>query len=94
MLFIDEVHRFSKTQQDALLAAVENRWCASGRHHREPSFRGGAAAVAVADPATAATGTPDAVRTLVQRGPSPILGAGGSATAEQDAVELLAAVGR
>ena len=25
MLFIDEVHRFSKTQQDALLAAVENR---------------------------------------------------------------------
>ncbi len=25
MLFIDEVHRFSKTQQDALLSAVENR---------------------------------------------------------------------
>lgn len=25
VLFIDEVHRFSKTQQDALLAAVENR---------------------------------------------------------------------
>ena len=24
--FIDEVHRFSKTQQDALLPAVENRW--------------------------------------------------------------------
>ena len=25
MLFVDEVHRFSKTQQDALLPAVENR---------------------------------------------------------------------
>jgi putative ATPase len=26
VLFIDEVHRFSKAQQDALLPAVENRW--------------------------------------------------------------------
>ncbi len=26
VLFIDEVHRFSKTQQDALLPAVENQW--------------------------------------------------------------------
>jgi putative ATPase len=26
VLFIDEVHRFSKTQQDALLPGVENRW--------------------------------------------------------------------
>jgi putative ATPase len=26
LLFIDEVHRFSKTQQDALLPAVEHRW--------------------------------------------------------------------
>lgn len=25
-LFIDEIHRFSKSQQDALLPAVENRW--------------------------------------------------------------------
>ncbi|MCW2776298.1 MAG: ATPase central domain protein, partial [Frankiales bacterium] len=25
-LFVDEVHRFSKTQQDALLPSVENRW--------------------------------------------------------------------
>ncbi len=25
-LFVDEVHRFSRTQQDALLPAVENRW--------------------------------------------------------------------
>lgn len=26
ILFVDEVHRFSKSQQDALLPAVENRW--------------------------------------------------------------------
>jgi putative ATPase len=26
VLFIDEVHRFSRTQQDALLPSVENRW--------------------------------------------------------------------
>jgi putative ATPase len=26
VMFVDEVHRFSKTQQDALLPAVENRW--------------------------------------------------------------------
>lgn len=26
VLFVDEVHRFSRTQQDALLPAVENRW--------------------------------------------------------------------
>lgn len=26
VLFVDEVHRFSKSQQDSLLAAVENRW--------------------------------------------------------------------
>src|SRR5437773_1114180 len=26
VVFVDEVHRFSKTQQDALLPAVENRW--------------------------------------------------------------------
>ena len=26
VLFVDEVHRFSKAQQDALLPGVENRW--------------------------------------------------------------------
>ena len=26
ILFVDEVHRFSKSQQDSLLPAVENRW--------------------------------------------------------------------
>ena len=26
LLFLDEIHRFSKAQQDSLLPAVENRW--------------------------------------------------------------------
>ena len=26
VLFVDEVHRFTKAQQDALLPGVENRW--------------------------------------------------------------------
>ena len=26
VLFLDEIHRFTKAQQDALLPGVENRW--------------------------------------------------------------------
>jgi putative ATPase len=39
VLFVDEVHRFSKTQQDALLPAVENRWVSFiGATTENPSF--------------------------------------------------------
>ncbi len=39
VLFIDEVHRFSKTQQDALLPAVENGWVTLvGATTENPSF--------------------------------------------------------
>src|ERR1700722_5404810 len=39
VLFIDEVHRFSKTQQDALLPAVGNRWVSFiGATTENPSF--------------------------------------------------------
>src|ERR1700742_3912371 len=39
VLFVDEVHRFSKTQQDALLPAVENRWVYFiGATTENPSF--------------------------------------------------------
>jgi putative ATPase len=39
ILFIDEVHRFSKAQQDALLPAVENRWVSFiGATTENPSF--------------------------------------------------------
>src|SRR5277367_4511346 len=39
VLFLDEVHRFSKAQQDALLPAVENRWVSFiGATTENPSF--------------------------------------------------------
>src|SRR6266568_3448553 len=39
LLFVDEVHRFSKTQQDALLPAVENRYVSFiGATTENPSF--------------------------------------------------------
>ena len=39
VLFVDEVHRFSKTQQDALLPAVENGWITLvGATTENPSF--------------------------------------------------------
>jgi len=39
LLFIDEVHRFNKAQQDALLPAVENRWVSFvGATTENPSF--------------------------------------------------------
>ena len=54
VLFIDEMHRFSKTQQDSCCGAVEDRHGHAGRgDHREPVLLGGLAA-AVAQPAAAA----------------------------------------
>jgi putative ATPase len=39
VLFVDEVHRFNKAQQDALLPAVENRWVSFiGATTENPSF--------------------------------------------------------
>ena len=41
ILFLDEIHRFNKAQQDALLPAVESGLDhADRRHHREPLLRG------------------------------------------------------
>ena len=39
VLFVDEIHRFTRTQQDALLPAVENRWVTLiGATTENPSF--------------------------------------------------------
>jgi len=39
VLFVDEIHRFSKSQQDALLPSVENRWVTLiGATTENPSF--------------------------------------------------------
>ena len=90
VLFIDEVHRFSKTQQDALLAAVENRVVLLVAATTEnPSFSVVAPLLSRSLILQLQPLTPDAVRTLVQRAVTDPRGLAGSATAEEGAVELL-----
>ncbi len=40
LLFVDEIHRFNRAQQDAFLPYVERRRGAGGGDHRETSFEG------------------------------------------------------
>ena len=58
VLFVDEVHRFSKAQQDALLPGVENRWVTLVAATTENPFFSVISPAAVAQPAAAA-GVPD-----------------------------------
>ena len=73
VLFVDEVHRFNKAQQDALLPAVENRWVSlRRRHHREPVLLGhqpAAVALAAAHPG-AARATTTCARSSTGRSPT------------------------
>ena len=42
ILFIDEIHRFNKSQQDSLLHAVEKGWIVLiGANYRKSKFRSG-----------------------------------------------------
>ena len=90
VLFIDEVHRFSKTQQDALLAAVENRVVLLVAATTEnPSFSVVApllrrSLILQLQPLTA-----EAVRAVVRRAIDDPRGLGGSVAVADDAVELL-----
>jgi putative ATPase len=90
VLFIDEVHRFSKTQQDALLAAVENRVVLLVAATTEnPSFSVvspllSRSLILQLQPLTA-----DDIRTLVQRAIEDPRGLGGRVPVEPDAVDLL-----
>lgn len=90
VLFIDEVHRFSKTQQDALLAAVENRVVLLVAATTEnPSF-------AVVAPLLSrslilhlnALGHDD-IRTVVDRAIADPRGLGGAVAVADDAVDIL-----
>ncbi len=90
VLFIDEVHRFSKTQQDALLAAVENRVVLLVAATTEnPSFSVVAPLLSRSLILQLQPLTPDAIRILVRRAVDDPRGLGASVTAEDDAVELL-----
>lgn len=90
VLFIDEVHRFSKTQQDALLAAVENRVVLLVAATTEnPSFSVVAPLLSRSLILQLRPLTSDDIRTVVQRAVEDPRGLGGRVTVEPDAVDLL-----
>ncbi|MCG5433643.1 replication-associated recombination protein A [Mycobacterium sp. MYCO198283] len=90
VLFIDEVHRFSKTQQDALLAAVENRIVLLVAATTEnPSFSVVAPLLSRSLILQLQPLTADAVRAVVTRAIDDPRGLGGAVTVAPEAVELL-----
>jgi putative ATPase len=90
VLFIDEVHRFSKTQQDALLSAVENRVVLLVAATTEnPSFSVVAPLLSRSLILQLQPLGADAVRQLVRRAIDDDRGLGGKVTVADDAVELL-----
>jgi putative ATPase len=90
VLFIDEVHRFSKTQQDALLSAVENRVVLLVAATTEnPSFSVVAPLLSRSLILQLQPLTADAVRTVIRRAIDDPRGLGGAVEVTDDAVELL-----
>jgi putative ATPase len=90
VLFIDEVHRFSKTQQDALLAAVENRIVLLVAATTEnPSFSVVAPLLSRSLILQLQPLTADNIRTVVQRAIEDSRGLGGSVAVDDDAVDLV-----
>ncbi|MCV7442178.1 replication-associated recombination protein A [Mycobacterium paraense] len=90
VLFIDEVHRFSKTQQDALLSAVENRVVLLVAATTEnPSFSVVAPLLSRSLILQLRPLSADDVRTVVQRAVEDPRGLGGKVAVAPEAVDLL-----
>jgi len=90
VLFIDEVHRFSKTQQDALLSAVENRVVLLVAATTEnPSFSVVAPLLSRSLILQLRPLTADDIRTVVQRAIEDPRGLGGRVAVQPEAVDLL-----
>src|SRR5277367_3924460 len=93
VLFIDEVHRFSKTQQDALLAAVENRVVLLVAATTEnPSFSVVAPLLSRSLILQLQPLTADDIRAVVQRAIDDSRGLGGQVPVTPEAVDLLVRV--
>ncbi|MFZ0903337.1 MAG: replication-associated recombination protein A, partial [Mycobacterium sp.] len=93
VLFIDEVHRFSKTQQDALLSAVENRVVLLVAATTEnPSFSVVAPLLSRSLILQLRPLSADDIRTVVQRAIDDPRGLNGQVV-EHDAVDLLVQLG-
>nr|WP_206530609.1 replication-associated recombination protein A [Rhodococcus aetherivorans] len=90
VLFIDEVHRFSKTQQDALLAAVENRIVLLVAATTEnPSFSVVAPLLSRSLVLQLQPLGPDDVRALLERARTDERGLGGGVEITDDALDHL-----
>ena len=90
LLFVDEVHRFSKTQQDALLPAVENRWVSFiGATTENPSFSVVSPLLSRSLLLTLVPLQDDDIRELVARALADERGLAGTVTLEPDALDHL-----
>ena len=93
VLFIDEVHRFSKTQQDALLSAVENRVVLLVAATTEnPSFSVVAPLLSRSLILQLQPLTADGVRAVVTRAIEDPRGLAGKVKVTDDAIELMVAL--
>ncbi|MFB7875048.1 replication-associated recombination protein A [Nocardia sp. NPDC056064] len=90
VLFIDEIHRFSKTQQDALLAAVENRIVLLvGATTENPSFSVVAPLLSRSLILQLQSLTPDDIRAVLERAVADERGLAGSVTVTDEAFDHL-----
>ncbi len=90
VLFIDEVHRFSKAQQDALLPSVENRWVTLVAATTEnPSFSVIAPLLSRSLLLTLRPLEREGLEVLVRRALADPRGFGGAVTLDDDALEHL-----
>ena len=90
VLFIDEVHRFSKTQQDALLPAVENRWVSFiGATTENPFFSVVSPLLSRSLLLTLQPLSDDDIREVIQRAVQAPRGLGGTVTLDEAAQEHL-----
>ncbi|HPR63651.1 MAG TPA: replication-associated recombination protein A [Thermoanaerobaculia bacterium] len=91
VLFVDEIHRFNKSQQDAFLHAVEEgRIILMGATTENPSFELNAALLSRVRVLTLSPLSPDEIHTLIQRALSSPHGLNGSVTIEPRAADAIA----
>ena len=90
LLFVDEVHRFSKTQQDALLPSVENRWVSFiGATTENPFFSVISPLLSRSLLLTLEAHGDDDIRTVVRRALTDERGLGGRHTLTEEALDHL-----
>ncbi|GIH70774.1 replication-associated recombination protein A [Sphaerimonospora thailandensis] len=90
VLFVDEVHRFNKAQQDALLPAVENRWVTFiGATTENPFFSVISPLLSRSLLLTLESLTEDDIRAVLERAVADPRGLGGRVTLRPDALDQL-----